>query len=280
VSVTPEDSLSALGFTELEARLYCELLRRSPATGYRLSKDLGKAAANIYQGLAALMQKGAVMADEGTARAFRPVPPDELLSSLGKGFERRRSEAAAALARIEQPAGDDRVYEIRSVAQILERAEAMIARAGDIILFDLFPAPLAMLRAPLEDAARRGVAVAGLVYEPVAPAPAFTAVSAASAAGFLDRWPGEQLSLICDAQEHLVALIARGGERVLHGIWSGSAYLSALQHNGLASEIRLLAASPAEDDPLARIGLLRAYPAGLRSLVGARAGAEALEPNG
>jgi len=43
----PNKSLDALlapfGFTDLESRLYCELLKHAPATGYRLAQLVGKA---------------------------------------------------------------------------------------------------------------------------------------------------------------------------------------------------------------------------------------------
>ncbi len=52
--MSAEEELVALGFTESEARVYCELLRGSPATGYRLAQALGKAPPAIYKALASL----------------------------------------------------------------------------------------------------------------------------------------------------------------------------------------------------------------------------------
>ncbi|WP_414642637.1 helix-turn-helix domain-containing protein [Brevundimonas sp.] len=37
-----EQALTALGFTVLEARVYCALLASGPATGYRLARPLGR----------------------------------------------------------------------------------------------------------------------------------------------------------------------------------------------------------------------------------------------
>jgi len=51
-------ALLDLGFTETEARLFCELTRLGPATGYRLSKAVGKATANTYQALETLDEHG------------------------------------------------------------------------------------------------------------------------------------------------------------------------------------------------------------------------------
>jgi sugar-specific transcriptional regulator TrmB len=263
----PEQALAALGFTDTEARVYCELLRAGPATGYRLSQAIGKAAANTYQALSALSQKGAVLVDDGDARAFRAVAPAELLAALERGFDQRRTEAEAALKRLHVPAGDDRIYQLKTPDQVYERARAMIEGARQIILFDAFPAPLARLTPALDQAAASGVTVAGLAYGQ-APAAGFSAFTSHGADFVAERWPGQQLSLVVDALQHLVVLLSDDGERVLHGVWSDSVYLACLKHSGLASEIRVSERGGAETDPLARLSLLRSYPPGLKALVG------------
>jgi predicted transcriptional regulator len=265
-SSPPEATLAALGFTETEAALYCELLRSGPATGYRLAQAVGKAPANIYQALAALAQKGAVLVDETEAKAYRAIAPSELLGALQQGFETRRAEAQAALEALHAPAADDRIYHLKTLPQVYERARAMIARAREIILCDLFPAPLAELAPSLERAAAQGVTVGALVYAE-AQGLAFPTILSGAAAFANARWPGLQLSLVVDASEHLVALVSPDGTRVLHGIWSDSPYLACLKHSGLASEIRLAASdAPAT----AALSLLNAYPPGLRALAGPR----------
>lgn len=261
-----ETALSALGFTETEAALYCELLRSGPATGYRLAQAIGKAPANAYQALAALAQKGAVLVDETEAKAYRAIAPAELLGALQQGFETRRAEAQAALEALHAPAADDRIYHLKTPLQVYERARAMIARAREIILCDLFPAPLAELAPSLERAAAQGVTVGALVYaDPQGLA--FPTVLSDSAPFACARWPGLQLSLVVDAAEHLVALLSPDGTRVLHGIWSDSAYLACLQHSGLSAEIRLTATDKAQ---AAALSLLKSYPPGLRALAGPR----------
>jgi len=261
------DALSALGFTEIEARVYCELLRSAPSTGYRLAQAVGKAPANTYQALAALQQKGAVMVDDGEAKSFRPVPPSELLSALGRRFEERRAGAAEALEKLSTPAADDRIYQIKSAAQALERARAMIAAAREIVLFDLFPEPLEALRPDLERAAARGVRTAGVLYRDPGSA-AFAWRIASGSAFALDHWPGSQMTLVADAREHLVALLSRDGAGVRHGVWSDSVYLGCMQHNALAAELRLADATTTVAGDLADLSLLRSSPPGLRALVG------------
>ncbi len=266
MTTNPEEALAALGFTETEARIYCELLRGGPATGYRLAQAIGKAPANTYQALSVLAQKGAVLVDDGDTKTHRAAPPEELLAGLKRGFDARREDAQAALAGLGAPMADDRIYQLRTPAQTYERARAMIAAAREVVLFDAFPGPLAELTPELTAAAARGVIVAGLTYGAATGLP-FLTVDSHGGGLIGERWPGQQLSLVADAVGHLIVLLSPDGERVKHGVWSDSAYLACIKHSGLAAEIRL-SVIEAGDADVPDLSLLRAYPAGLRRLIG------------
>lgn len=160
----PEETLIALGFTDLESLIYCELLRSSPATGYRLAQITSKAPANIYQALGSLAQKGLVVVDEGDVRFYRPVAPRDVLTFMDRTFQSNRQAAVKTLTDLYEPPETDRIFQIKSVAQIFERARSMISSARKMLLFDLFPRPFEFLRPELERAAASGVKVAGVVY--------------------------------------------------------------------------------------------------------------------
>lgn len=267
-AIPGEAALAALGFTDTEAGLYCALLRHGPATGYRAAQLVGKAPANAYQALSSLAQKGAVFVEEGEPKTFRAARPDELLAALEGAFQQRREAARASLASIEAAAPDDRTYQLKTAAQVMERATAILDGAQDIVLFDLFPAPFALLREALARAAGRGVTVAGQVYGPT-DAPDDVLTVGSSRAGLVrDRWPGAQLTLVADAREHLVALMTPDAKGLVRAAWSDSAYLGCLQHSGLSAEIRLAALGDQKTDALSHLSLLASAPAGLKALVG------------
>jgi hypothetical protein len=270
ITKTDESALAALGFTELEAAIYCELQGRAGSTGYRIAQAIGKAPANVYQALATLTQRGAVMIDDGETKTYRATPPSELLSGLQRTFEESKAEAESALAGLGTAAEDDRIYQLKAPAQVFERAAKLIANAKEILLFDLFPAPLTSLGPLLSQAHARGVTVAGMTYEP-APGWPFTAALADSGRFVMERWPGFQLTLVADAREYLVALLGTDGQAIQRAVWSDSAYLACLQHSGLAAEILLATSQQGQPNSLEAIALLRAYPPGLRSLIGPRA---------
>jgi sugar-specific transcriptional regulator TrmB len=230
-----EHLLFGLGFTALEAAVYRCLVEASPATGYRVAQQIGKPIANTYKALESLAAKGAVLIDEGEHRRCRAVPPNELLRRLERAFHERCTAAESALLRLAETADDDRVYQLKSRDQVFERARSMIDSAQSVVLADLFPAPASELAENLERAAARGVRVGCLVYEETS----LTGVRTVRCgpAAWLPRWPGEQVVVVVDALQHLVAVVERDGPGVVQALWSPSVLLSFTQHDGLMSQL-------------------------------------------
>ena len=104
--------LTPFGFTELESRLYGELVMHGPATGYRLGKAVGKATANAYQAVNSLVRKGAVVEDDSDPKFYHPVPPAELFAALRGDFAGKASDAEAAFAKIYARTSEQRLYRL------------------------------------------------------------------------------------------------------------------------------------------------------------------------
>ncbi|MEZ4651903.1 MAG: helix-turn-helix domain-containing protein [Candidatus Eisenbacteria bacterium] len=273
MATTSVGALVGLGFSEVEARVYTYLLAHEPSTGYRISREIDKPTANTYKAIASLEAKGAVWVEEGENRICRAVAPDELLARMSRSFEETKERAAAALADLHQPDDDDRIYQIRSLDAVLERARSMLAGAERIVLADAFPSLAELLRDDFIGAAGRGVEVAVKLYRPEE-LPGVRVVLQSSGAT-PPKWPGEQLSLVADAREHLLALVDSDLGGVRQAVWSESAFLSCMHHNHVASEILLTMYEgvgplpfPAHEimEDAMGITLLRSHPPGLDEL--------------
>lgn len=267
-SVMPEHALNQLGFTDLESRAYCELLRHGPASGYRLSQLLGKAPANVYQTLGSLTQKGAVLASDGVneTRTFSPLPPRQLLSILQQSFAQRSQGALEALEQVHKPVADEKVYTLGSVSQVLERTRDMLARASEIILLDFFPEIYDMLLPEIEAARARGVMVAGIAYDERHVMEGMP-INRESIDLVGSRWPGLGLILIMDGSEYLIAQLSKDMNDVLNAVWTDSIFLSCIFHSAVAADIRLVALRSDSSDPLRGLSLQGATPPGLRRLL-------------
>jgi HTH-type transcriptional regulator, sugar sensing transcriptional regulator len=243
VSRPPSESVEALvdlGFTGLEAEVYAFLLQESPATGYRIAQGIGKPAANTYKAIESLEAKGAVLVEEAENRLCRAVPVEELLSRLERTFAKRRERAAQALTALKEPVGDDRIYQIRSREQVLERGRTMLARGSVVALVDAFPEPLEELRPAIEEAARRGIILGVKAYRMIT-IPGVEVLVDPKGERTISSWPGQWVNLVVDGHEHLISFLTPDGSGVNQAIWSGSAYLSWVYHSALSAEITLAA---------------------------------------
>jgi sugar-specific transcriptional regulator TrmB len=266
--VQAAEALENLGFSEIESLIYCFLLKESPATGYRISHAIGKPTANTYKAIAALAQRAAIVVDDAENRLCRAVPPSELLDRLDREFGSRRKQAETQLAKIRPAANDDRVYQLSDVEQVMERTRTMLGQAKSIVVADAFPIVVRQIAADLEAAAKRGVTVAIRAYEP-AKLKGVTVLVADDAERVLNTWPGEQLNIAIDAEQYLLALLAKDAKSVHQAIWSNSTFLSCLQHNGLASEL-ILTESQRKGDAspsLEKLSLTRSNSPGFRRLL-------------
>jgi sugar-specific transcriptional regulator TrmB len=232
-----------MGLTQLEAEIYVFLVQESPATGYKIAKGIGRSKTNTYKALASLQNKGAIYVDDGDAHLCRAVPPEELLDQIARRCETRRALAAEAVKQITGAPSDNRVYELRTVDQVYARCRQMLSECREVGFVDAFPEPLAMLREEIQAAAHRGVKLAVQVYEP-AELSGVDVIVNRSSANILRKWAVQWISLFLDGEQHLIALLARGGETVHQARWSASPILSWAYFSYADSDFLLSALAP------------------------------------
>ena len=258
--------LGGLGFTEMEALVYSALLAQPDLTGYGVAKSINKAQANTYASLTALERKGAVVLGEGATRVYRAVPVDELLDRMQRDFERRWTAASESLARIEVEApAEEGVYRLKSVEQVYARARTMLEKAEKAVVFELFPEPFRQLEPALRATAERGVGVLGLTFEP-AEAPGVGCIVAKNAASILEGWRGNQLLVIVDGREFLIAYFDRDTGHVRHALWTENVFLACPLHNATLSELMLHGDHPHPDVDSPNMHLFGAMPPGFYEL--------------
>jgi sugar-specific transcriptional regulator TrmB len=229
--------LTTLGFNETEALVYCDLLKNPGSTGYRVARSINKAQANTYQTLNSLVQKGAAVFEEGDTRSFRATPPAELLARLRREFEQQFDTAQTSLTQLEAKAADDeRIYQLRNTDQVIERARAMLAAAEETISFSWFPSWAQELRDDLAQAVGRGVAAAGLILRPEDDVPGAKCVLSKIADVLVDIWPGEQIILVIDGRQFLLALADSPSGELRQAYWARNAFLATIMHNALSSD--------------------------------------------
>jgi len=233
------DSLTELGLTDLEARIYILLLKQSPLSGYGVAKILGRSVPNIYKTLSAMSQKGLVMSTlEKTTNIFVPTPLEEYLKQYC-----RRSEALADRARstIEQMDLDEdqtrqSLYTLENTGQVIGKTIGMIEKAEVSISISADRFPLLQLSAYLSEASRRGVNVLINSYLPLE-------VPDCDVVYWQRRkerksWPGNLLIAAVDGREMVTAFFSFE-EKVIDAFWVNNSYLVTTFHHGRSADTLL-----------------------------------------
>lgn len=158
--------LQALGFNESEALAYSALTRQGPMTGYQLAKASGVARPNIYGVIDRLEKRGAitkVQLKDGVR--YGALPPAEMLARLSSGIDRHLAAAREALGELEGGAGHEYVWNVAGYDAVLERAEAIIGRAGKRLLVGIWAAESGRLSEAIAARQARGVQVVTLCVQ-------------------------------------------------------------------------------------------------------------------
>lgn len=230
------NALHNLGLNQLEADVYVALLRAAePQTAYRLGQTLGRPTANVYKAIAVLQEKGAVTVEEGQKRMCTAVPIDEFVGHVQREMSKLAQTARDAVAGLEVESNHARVFQIPTVSAVLERAARMLEVAEEVAVLDVFPGPLAELKDEVRAATDRGVKLFLQVYSPYRLKGA-KVVQCSQADEVLDHWKSQQLNLVVDGRETLLALMNRSLSVVHQAIWSNSLYLSCMMHAGFMRE--------------------------------------------
>jgi Cd2+/Zn2+-exporting ATPase len=157
-------ALTALGFTEYEAKVYLALLREHPATGYQIGKQAGIPRSMVYEALGRLHARGAALkTEEQGGSLYRPLPPEALLSRYEQEQQRLVQTLRDGLSALYTARDEDRLWSISGRTSVLAYAAQMVQRAASEVLLVLDDPDLEALRAEIVQACGRGLDVSTLL---------------------------------------------------------------------------------------------------------------------
>jgi sugar-specific transcriptional regulator TrmB len=260
--------LADVGFTGVEAAAYLALLQEPGATGYRVSRLIGKPVPNTYKALDSLAQKGAVMMDDSArGRSYTALPIGEYLEARKRALDEQRKRIEAELAGAAAAPAAGGIFQLTSAAQVHERVRSMLAAAKSVALVDAYPAPLAVTAPAIRAAARRGINVLVLTYAP-ARIDGCEVIAPEKEAVDMSCWDGDWLNVAVDWDEYLYSLIRKDGVGVHRAVWGGDAYLAINAYNGMLNEcvlrrvFQLINAGKKQDEIRAEVSRLSRLYAG------------------
>ena len=160
------EALSALGFSQYEARCYVGLAG-APQTGYAVAKVTGVPQPKVYEALRKLVARGAARQLLGEPVRFAAVPPSELLDDLQVSFEDRLDHARRNSANLGAPTAPlpfEPVSGLADRATVISVATESLHTASRRIYVSATANELRSMSAPILDCVARGVDVIVLCF--------------------------------------------------------------------------------------------------------------------
>lgn len=133
--VNTVERLKELGFTDYEARVYVELLSRSPATAYEIGKGSGVPTSKIYEVIARLSEKGLVLEiSENGKKRYLPMEPDDFMETYRTRMDRTLETLSADFARLRGDTNVSYIWNLANRAEFLDQVRRMIGGAKTSLL--------------------------------------------------------------------------------------------------------------------------------------------------
>jgi len=234
-----EEILFDLGFNRLESDVYIHLLTHPPLTAYKIGKEINKPTANVYKAIDSLAKKGAVIVEDNRTKLCKAVSPEEFLGHFESSIIEKTKSAKEFLTNLQTEFDDEKSYSIDSVPLVFERFNSMMKRSKKIAVIDAFPKALEKVIDSIEAATKRGVEVFVEAYQPIEIKGAdVTCATIGNEA--LSHWKSQQLNLIIDGEEHLIALMDNDLKKVKQAVWSSNTYMSCMLFAGFLREQTIL----------------------------------------
>ena len=227
--------LIKLGFNQLEAEVYIHLLTQPPSTAYKIGKQINKPTANVYKAIDSLAEKGAILIEDNKNKQCRAVNPEEFIGQYEAALLEKTQEAKKMLSSIDNQIIDENSYRIGSVHLVFERFKSMMSKCKTIAVIDAFPKTLEKMRDSIVEAINRGVDVHIEAYEPIE-IKGVSILNREIGSKTLEHWQSQQLNLIIDGEEHLIALMDNDLKKVKQATWSNNIYMSCILHAGCLRE--------------------------------------------
>lgn len=234
--MSSEEIFSGLGFNTLEAEVYVALLKNGPNTAYKVGKLLGRPTANVYKAVDVLAAQGAVEVMETDVKVCKAVPIETLVRQLRDAYNAKTDKAVEALKKVQEERSDEGIFKLKTVQAVLQRAKEIMEAATSIVVIDVFPNLMNLVKEDINLLAERGITVYVQAYEPVELHEKVNLVIPNVGAEAMAYWDAEQLNIVADGNEMLISLFNKDADKLIQATYSNNTYISCIMHAGIMSE--------------------------------------------
>lgn len=157
-------ALTRLGFSQYEAQAFVALVGQQPMNGSEISRRAGMPPSKVYETLARLEAKGAVLVNRSEPVRYVAVSPADVLDALKARFDSDIANVTAALDELPTPEEPGLVWSLHDKDTIIRSFVRVITGATRGIFAGVWDEELEQLGPSLETAAANGVGVHVAIY--------------------------------------------------------------------------------------------------------------------
>lgn len=151
--------LCNIGFSRIEALVYCTLVPEEKMGGYQIAKKLNVQRPSVYSALTSLENRGFITAVPGETTEYSAVSPDILMDELSRRYSENAAKAKTELEKLtDGHKKQERFVNITGKSNLINAVNRCIDTAQKEIVFTC-SMNLSSFENALKNAAKRGVRI-------------------------------------------------------------------------------------------------------------------------
>lgn len=135
-NMSVKEKLMCIGFSEIEALIYIELLEKQGQNGTQLSKAMNQPRSTVYMGLESLLKKNIIylIPTQTDKKNYNPIYPQDLVKRLKREYSYILETIGQDLDKMYNKVKYERVFNIEGLENIKEKIKDMVMEAKNKVV--------------------------------------------------------------------------------------------------------------------------------------------------
>lgn len=135
-NMSVKEKLMCIGFSEIEALIYIELLEKQGQNGTQLSKAMNQPRSTVYMGLESLLKKNIIylIPTQTYKKNYNPIYPQDLVKRLKREYSYILETIGQDLDKMYNKEKYERVFNIEGLENIKEKIKDMVMEAKNKVV--------------------------------------------------------------------------------------------------------------------------------------------------
>lgn len=135
-NMSVKEKLMCIGFSEIEALIYIELLEKQGQNGTQLSKVMNQPRSTVYMGLESLLKKNIIylIPTQTDKKNYNPIYPQDLVKRLKREYSYILETIGQDLDKMYNKEKYEKVFNIEGLENIKEKIKDMVMEAKNKVV--------------------------------------------------------------------------------------------------------------------------------------------------